>query len=184
MLDLNFEPFPELWTERLRLRPITEEDCADMFELRSNPQLMRYIDRPLAQGLEDARKLIDSMEAARRTNDSIAWGLVLRESTKLIGTIAYWRIAKEHHRAEIGYLLHPGWQNRGLMSEALEVALDFGFRQMRLHSVEANVNPDNEASIRLLEKIGFVREAYFRENYYFNGKFLDSAIYSKLTPIR
>jgi ribosomal-protein-alanine N-acetyltransferase len=143
-----------------------------MFELRSNPQLMCYVDRPMAQGLDDARKLIDSLEADRRTNDSIAWGLRLRDSTKLIGTIGFWRIAKEHFRAETGYLLHPGWQNRGLMSEALAVALDFGFHQMGLHSVEANVNPANAASIGLLEKAGFVREAYFVKTTFGTANFL------------
>ncbi|MGE5859464.1 MAG: GNAT family N-acetyltransferase, partial [Ignavibacteria bacterium] len=58
--------------------------------------------------------------------------------------------------------------------------LNYGFKVMNLHSIEANVNPDNKASIRLLERNNFTREAYFKENYFYNGKFLDSAIYSLL----
>ncbi|HSC37593.1 MAG TPA: GNAT family protein, partial [Chitinophagaceae bacterium] len=116
--------------------------------------------------------------------DGITWGIYLKTAPGLIGTIGLWRIIKEHHRAEIGYLLSPAWQRRGLMQEAMEKVLDYGFSVIGLHSVEANVNPDNEASIRILEKNHFVREAYFKENYYYNGVFKDSVIYSLLTPGR
>jgi ribosomal-protein-alanine N-acetyltransferase len=68
------------------------------------------------------------------------------------------------------------------MNEALTEVLKFGFQTIGLHSVEANVNPKNAASIKLLIKNGFNREAYFRENYYFNGQFLDSEIYSLINP--
>ena len=84
----------------------------------------------------------------------------------------------EHYRAEIGYMLNPAYQGKGIMSEALSIIIQYGFNNIGLHSIEANANPANQASIKLLEKIGFVREGYFKENYYFNGNFLDSAIYS------
>ncbi len=64
------------------------------------------------------------------------------------------------------------------MQEVLTAVLDYGFKQMHLHSVEANVNPDNKASMKLLERNGFIREGYFKENFFFDGKFLDSAVYS------
>ena len=70
------------------------------------------------------------------------------------------------------------------MDEAMKGVLQYGFETMKLHSVEANVNPGNNASTKVLEKNGFVKEAYFKENYYYNGKFIDSAIYSLLTPYR
>ena len=64
----------------------------------------------------------------------------------------------------------------------MKVVLDYGFNTLKIHSLEANVNPGNAASIKLLERNGFVREAYYRENYYYNGHFLDSAIYSLINP--
>jgi ribosomal-protein-alanine N-acetyltransferase len=70
----------------------------------------------------------------------------------------------------IFYVLHPLFQGRGLMQEAMIIVIDYGFRAMHLHSIEANVNPDNAASIKLLERNNFVREAYHKENSYFNGK--------------
>ena len=87
---------------------------------------------------------------------------------------------KEHYRAEIGYLLHPDYQQKGIMDEALKAVIKYGFETMQLHSIEANVNPANAASMKLLEKNGFVKEAYFKENYFYNGQFLDSVIYSLL----
>ena len=89
---------------------------------------------------------------------------------------------KEHYRAEIGYVLHPAQQGKGIMDEAIKAVLQYGFETMKLHSVEANVNPANTNSMKLLEKNGFVKEAYFKENYYYNGKFIDSVIYSLITP--
>ena len=184
MLHINFHPFPHLSTERLTLRQINDADVNDLFVIRSNGTAMQYIDRPLAETPADALKLIHVINDLLIKGDGITWGISLKDKPGLIGTIGLWRIVKEHYRAEIGYLLHPAWQRRGLMQEAIVKVLDYGFSVIHLHSVEANVNPKNEASIRLLEKNHFVREAYFKENYYYNGVFKDSLIYSLLTPGR
>lgn len=180
MLQVCFEPFPARTTPRLNLRHITAEDTAPMFRLRSSPQVMEYFDRPRAQTEEEAAQLIAQIEQSRQQNSGVVWGISLRTDPTLIGTIGFWRIVKEHFRAEVGYLLAPEFQRRGIMREALHEVLRFGFATMQLHSIEANVNPGNAASIGLLQNFGFVREAYFRENYYWNGKFLDTAIYSLL----
>jgi ribosomal-protein-alanine N-acetyltransferase len=183
MLHTDFSSFPGLTTERLELRRITEADTDEVFWLRSDSGVMAYIDRPLAQTPEDALKFIRVINDLLASNDGITWGMALKGNPQLIGTIGLWRIIKEHHRAEIGYLLHPNQQRKGIMHEAMAAVLDYGFSVIRLHSVEANVNPENEASCRLLEKNGFVREAYFKENHFYNGVFKDSFIYSRLTPL-
>jgi len=183
MLITNFNPFPALSTERLILRQINSSDENDLFILRSDKRVMRFIDRPIAQSTEDAAKLIGVINDLLNTNDGITWGITLKNDSKLIGTIGFWKIAKEHYRAEIGYLLHPGLQGQGIMQEAFTAVLYYGFKVIKLHSVEANVNPENAASIKILERNKFIREAYFKENYYYDGKFLDSAIYSLLAPM-
>jgi len=76
--------------------------------------------------------------------------------------------------------LHPDFHGRGFMSEAMDVVLEYGFNKMKLHSIEAHVHPDNNASINLLQKKGFMKEAFFKENVFFNGKFSDTAVYSIL----
>ncbi len=180
MLTPEFLPFPELETNRLLLRRIVRDDIPALFKMRSDKKVMQYIDRPLAESLDDAALLIAKIDDALLLNDGITWGINLKEDPELIGTIGYWRIDKPNHRAEIGYLLKTQMQGKGLMQEAISTVIKYGFEQIRLHSIEANVNPLNDASKKILEKNGFVQEAYFRENYYYNGKFLDSNIYSLL----
>lgn len=181
MLQLNFNPFPELFTERLLLRAISAADVKEVFQLRADKNVMQFIDRPLAQSMDDAMALINKIADGHENNENITWAITMNNQPELIGTIGFWRIDTENYRAEIGYLLHPGYQGKGLMQEAIEAVLKYGFQHMKLHSVEANVNPANYASIKLLEKNKFVKEAYFKENYFYDGKFLDSAIYSLLT---
>ncbi len=180
MLSLNFNSFPVLHTNRLLLRIITKNDADDLFVLRSNKKIMQFIDRPMATSIKDSLEYIEKMETSLKDKNGITWGITLQNNTALIGTIGFWRIVSEHYRAEIGYMLHSNFHGKGIMQEAIETILDYGFRKIKLHSVEANVNPANVASVKLLEKNGFIKEAHFKENYYYNGKFLDSVIYSLL----
>lgn len=182
MLTDNFNPFPVISTERLTLRQLESGDASEMFAIRSDERVMRFLDRPRAEKLEDAAKLVEAMIDLQAKNEGVTWAIMIRGELKMIGTIGFWRMQKEHFRAEIGYQLHPDYQGRGIMQEALSAVLEYGFGELNLHSVEANVNPENATSIKLLERNGFVKEAHFKENYYYNGKFLDSVIYSLLTP--
>jgi len=182
MLELNFDPFPLLSTERLLLRRITEEDADQIFFLRSDKQVLRYLDRDPITSINDALQWIRMIDAGVRSNEFIAWAMSLKNEKDLVGTISFWNIRKEHYRSEIGYALHPSYQGKGLMQEAMAVVIYYGFKTMNLHSIEANVNPRNVPSIKLLEKNNFAKEAYHRENYFYDGKFLDSAIYSLITP--
>jgi ribosomal-protein-alanine N-acetyltransferase len=157
---------------------MTPDDVQEILFLRSDDQMMRYIGRPPMKTIEEVLKWMEIINENIDTDQSIAWGIQLTNSPKLIGIIMFWHIQKEHYRAEIGYMLHTSHQGKGLMHEALSCVLDYGFSVMKVHSVEAIVNPGNEASINLLERSHFVREAYHKENYYFDGLFFDTAIYS------
>ncbi|QQS36666.1 MAG: GNAT family N-acetyltransferase [Ignavibacteriales bacterium] len=180
MLQLDFSNFPVLTTNRLLLRKVEMSDADEIFLLRSDPVVMKYLDRPPAKTLEDAKIFLQSISDLEKNNEAVTWAITIKENPKLVGTICYWNIKKEHYRAEAGYVLLPEFHGKAIMQEAFSEVLDYGFNVMKLHSVEANVNPFNEASIKLLERNGFVREAYFKENYFYEGKFLDSAIYSLL----
>ncbi len=182
MLHLDFIPFPTLTTDRLQLRELNINDAPAIFFLRSNAEILKYLDRHPEKSIEETKAFIQKVEENKNNAEGILWAITLKENDAVIGTICYWRLEKQHYRAEIGYLLHPSYQGKGIMDEALKAVLQYGFDVMNLHSVEANVNPLNEASIRLLEKNGFVKEAHFKENYFFDGRFLDSAIYSLLAP--
>lgn len=181
MPEPSFSPFPKIETGRLLLRQIIKTDAAELLLLRSSEKVMQYIDKERTKTIPEAEELIKRIENDINNNEGITWGISLKQKPeKLIGTIGFWRIIKNHYRAEIGYMIHPDYWGKGLMKEAVQAVIDFGFSAIQLHSIEAHINPANRASAALLEKTGFVREAYFKEDFFFRGKFLDTAIYSLL----
>ncbi len=182
MLHANFRPFPVLKTERCLLRQTVQEDAPEILVLRSDKTIMQYLDKEPLTSIAEAQIFIAGIELSLNNATGISWGICLHRDHRLIGNVGLWRLIKEHYRAEIGYVLHPGFWNKGIMSEVLKEVIRYGFESLGLHSIEANVNPKNKASIGLLEKHGFIREAYFKENYYFKGTFLDSVIYSLIAP--
>jgi len=184
MLTFDFNPFPELHSGRLRLRAIQEEDAAAHFAVRSDSRVNEFLDAQIYTEISQSEDIIKKIKNGIEENTAIAWAICLQEDPTLIGLIGFWRTIPEHHRAEIGYSLHPDHWNKGIMYEALRLILDYCFGTMKIHSVEANVNPNNIASKKVLEKHGFQLEAHFKENYYFHGKFLDSYIYSLLEKNR
>src|SRR5437868_14098514 len=108
MLELNFSPFPEIKTGRLLLRRMTQQDAGEIFFLRSHEEVMKYIDRPRALTIQDAEDFLGIIDKSLGTNDGITWGITMKDNPeKIIGTIGYWRLKKEHYRAEIGYMLNP-----------------------------------------------------------------------------
>ncbi|MCE7925497.1 MAG: N-acetyltransferase [Haliscomenobacteraceae bacterium CHB4] len=183
MLFISFPSFPILHTPRLILREMTSGDAEALFEMRSDERVMRYIGRPLQKEVSEATELIEKIHASFIQNEAVGWGIYFHGQSRLLGDIAFWKMDKANHRTEIGYMLHPDYWGQGIMDEAMTAALDYCFRVLDFHSVEANTDPENEASGKLLEKHGFVQEAYFRENMYFEGRFLDSRIYSRINPL-
>lgn len=181
MLTPNFSPFPELHTDRLLLRKWTLEDAPGLLQLRSDPDVMRYINRPVLSSVEQATAWINMILDSLEKTEGISWCMSLKDSPQEhIGNIGLWRIDKENYRAEVGYMLSPAWQGKGIMYEALVAIIDYGFEQMGLHSIEAQLDPLNLASAALLRKAGFVQEGYYRENCLMNGVFTDTAVYSLL----
>lgn len=180
MLQFNFTPFPILETENLILRQISLDDDHEVFEIRSNPETMKFIPRPLAETIEDAQKFIGECNSSIEKNDLINWAIAKREDNKLIGMIGFFRLQPENFRGEIGYILNPNFHGKGIMKEATDEALKYGFEKLNFHSIEAVIDPRNNASERILQKTGFTKEAHFKENFFYNGEFLDSVIYSLL----
>ena len=183
MLTINFSPFPILETERLTLRRVLPSDVKEMFELRSNPETMKYIPRPLLTNHEEALAHIQMMEDKIETNEGINWAITIKGDDKMLGVIGHYRIKPEHYRAEVGYMILPEYHGKGITTEAVQCVVTYGFNTMQLHSIEGVIDPENEASQRVLQKCGFVKEAHFKENEFYDGKFIDAVVYSKLNPV-
>lgn len=181
MLNFNFTPFPVIETERLILRRITNDDVNEIFELRSNPETMKYIPRPLVKTTEDALEHVAMIEEKIVSNVGINWGITLKGNSKVLGIIGYYRMQPENYRAEIGYMLLPDFHGKGIISEAVNRLITYGFDDLKLHSIEAVIDPENIASEKVLQKCGFVKEAHLKEAEFYEGKFLDKVIYSLLS---
>lgn len=158
MLQLNFNPFPILTTNRLTLRELSYSDEQEIYELRKDEEVNRFLAREKAKSIEDARKFITIILQNIRNNESILWAINKKGDSKLIGSVVYYNISKKDSRAEIGYELSPAWQGMGIMREALETVIHFGFDQLGFETIEAWPTEENTRSILLLEKFNFKKE--------------------------
>jgi ribosomal-protein-alanine N-acetyltransferase len=165
MLSFNFSPFPNLETERLLLRQLDKNDVAAILKLRGDAENMKFIPRPLAKTEDDALDHIIQISAKIESNEGINWAIELKSNNQFVGIIGHYRIKPENFRAEIGYI---------------KATVDYGFDVMNLHSIEAIIDPENFPSERVLQKNGFIKEAHLLENEFYEGRFLDTVIYSLL----
>lgn len=180
MLQLQFSPFPVLETNRLILRRMVEEDVDAIYALRSNPEVMKYIPKT-CESREVALEFFKTIDNNLMKNEGITWAIAMKENpSKMIGSIGIWRFQPENFRGEVGYYLLPDFWRKGILKEALRPVLEFAFGKIGLHSIEAIIDPENIASENLLVAFDFKKEAHFRENFFYQGKFLDSVIYSLL----
>ena len=175
-----FENFPVLNSDRLSFRNFQESDAPDMFDLKTDERVMKFMDSERHKSLDDSLKAIQTNQESFKNKTGINWAIIETKSNKCIGYFGYWKLCRDNCRGEIGYSLKPEFWGKGYMLEAMTSLINYGFNSMHLHSIEANINPSNRSSEKLLVKFGFKKEAYFRENYFFEGEFLDSIIYSLL----
>ncbi|HBN54874.1 MAG TPA: GNAT family N-acetyltransferase [Stenotrophomonas sp.] len=173
-------PQPELSSPRLRLREVRGDDAPALFAIHSDPQVMRYWSYPAWTEPAQAERKVADIQRQRRELDMLVWAIADARSDRLIGTCAVFAMHLEQGRAEIGYSLHPHWQGRGLASEALRMILRHLFEDMGLRRIEADIDPRNQASCRLVEKLGFVREGVLRERWHVNGELADTVLYGLL----
>ncbi|MFT6166241.1 MAG: ribosomal-protein-alanine N-acetyltransferase [Vicingaceae bacterium] len=171
------EIHPTLKTHRLELKPPSLSDASEFFEIRSDIEFMKYVGQYPIKKISKAEEYIQRIIDGFKTQTGISWKICEKGSDKLIGYIGFWSIDYTNFRTEIGYGLHPNFHRKGYATEALNAMTHFVFNELGLHSIEANADVKNIATIKLLEKCGFKKEAHFKENFFFDGTFLDSAIY-------
>ncbi len=166
MLNLNFTPFPRLRTDRLQLRELTKKDAKEIMILRSDEQVNKFLDRPKSANINEAKNFIEKILGAVNSNQSIYWAITLKDGDTLIGTICMWNISFENNMAEIGYELHPDFQGKGLMHEAIRKVIEYGFNKMKLEIITACTYADNRRSTNVLIKNNFTLDT----NYEYVGK--------------
>lgn len=177
--------FPTLRTPRLHLREIVADDAPALFAIHSDDEAMRWFGTNPLVTLQEADKLVENFAALRRmANPGTRWALELRNGGELIGTCGLFRWNRGWRSCAVGYELGRAHWGQGLMHEALNAVLDWGFAAMELHRIEAQVHPANIPSIRRLEALGFQREGLLRQAGYWLGAYHDLAAYALLRDER
>ena len=151
MLNGAFTPFPILTTERLTLRQLVINDEQEIFTLRSDSEINKYLDRQISKTIDDARNFINKIIKS----DSLYWAITLSDKNILVGTICLFGFSDENYKCEIGYELLTNFQGQGIMKEAVEKVIDYAFNTIKVKKIEAFMHRDNLSSIKLLEKFSF-----------------------------
>ncbi|HUZ61880.1 MAG TPA: GNAT family N-acetyltransferase [Hanamia sp.] len=153
--EINFTSFKELKTERLLLRSLKTTDKKEIFFLRSDPEINRYIMRTKTSTIEEALSFIKSRNNDLKENKSFYWAITIKGNPKLIGTICLWNFSEDKKTAELGYELFPAFQGRGIMNEAVKKVIELSFQNMEVETLEAFTHKDNIKSKLLLLKNNF-----------------------------
>lgn len=156
---------PTLQGDRVRLRPITEADDADLVAVFGDGHHLRFWSHAPVADLEAAREYREGIWAGTADRAFFQWAITEADD-RLVGTTTLGSWDRGNRRAEIGFIVRPEAQGRGIASDAVRTVLRFGFGPMGLHRVEADVDPENLGSIRLLQRVGFQREGLFRERWF------------------
>jgi ribosomal-protein-alanine N-acetyltransferase len=159
LMNKSFTPFPVLTTARLTLRQLSSSDAQEIFALRSNETVNKFLDRQPSKALEDARRFIQAIHENAQRNESVYWAITLSSTDKLVGTVCLFNLSEDRSKAEIGYELLPDFQGQGIMQEAISAVVHFGFQQAGLKSIEAHTHSENQRSTSVLGKLNFKGES-------------------------
>jgi ribosomal-protein-alanine N-acetyltransferase len=167
-------------TTRLLLRPLNEQDAPALFGIFSDARVAQYLARGAWSSISLAHERIARDIDALSTGKYLCLGVVRRDDEKLIGECSLFNRSQQSRRAELGYALdHEAW-GQGYINEALEALLTYGFSEMALNRVEADIDPRNQPSAKTLERLGFQKEGHLRERWIVNGELSDTGLYGLL----
>ena len=172
--------FPILETERLLLREIKKEDAGDLFAYFSNEEVMQYYGQEAFTSMEQVEALIGHFANNFENQRGIRWGMQIKGTTRLIGTLGLNNLVLSHKRAEIGYEINPEYGRSGYTSEAVQKVVSYALEELHLNRVGAMIYLENEASNKLIQKLGFQHEGVLRKYYEQNAKAFDINVYSIL----
>jgi len=166
--------------ERVRLRSIAEADIDGIYAIYSDEETARYLSRPAWTDRAQAATFVERVRASYGTGSAISLAVERKNDGALVGECVLFGFNDQCRRAEIGYTLGRAYRSQGYMREALAGLIDIGFGPLDLNRIEADIDPRNEPSARILERLGFVKEGYLRERWIVAGVKSDTALFGLL----
>jgi [ribosomal protein S5]-alanine N-acetyltransferase len=175
----TFSALP-LSTERLVLRPLRQDDAGTLLTIYSDPAVMRYWGSPAWSKIEQAIAMIDRESKALDAGEYLRLGIERRADGVLIGACTLFSFHEDSRRAEIGYILESQSWGCGFMSESLAGLINYGFTELNLNRIEADIDPRNQRSETILQRLGFVKEGLLRQRWIVAGEVSNTALYGLL----
>ena len=174
-MKFSFSPFPTLHTDRLIIRETTLRDVDEVSFLRNDTEVNKYIAR--SSYASDAVDFINKVNNDIKNGTTISWSIQLKDERKMIGSICLWNFSAIRNSAEVGYAMNPKYQNQGIMSEALQCTMDYGFNELSFDMIEAFTHCENKSSKVLLLKLGFLHNENRKDDH--NSENLIFEVYPK-----
>jgi ribosomal-protein-alanine N-acetyltransferase len=175
------EPLPPiLHTDRLTLRPLAAGDGPALFAIFSDPEVVRYWSRSAWTAMSQAEDMLAAASEGYADGSALRYGIVVTGTGELVGVASLFAFQRDNRRCDLGYVLGSRHWGHGYVTEALEAVLDHAFAALGMNRIEADIDPRNIASQRVLEKLAFRREGYMPERWFVGGETADTAFYGLL----
>jgi ribosomal-protein-alanine N-acetyltransferase len=181
-IELAFSHFSEIETERLQLRAVQDIDVMAIWNMRKNNRVNEFIGREPMASMESAEELVRKCHLLFKNKQGIAWAGVRKTTNEVIGTCGFNSIDFSNRHAEIGGEMSTDYWGKKLAYEAVSAIISFGFNELKLHTVEAKVMGNNRSALYLLNLLGFVKEAHFKDRLYFGGNYHDLLVCTLINP--
>lgn len=179
-IEAAFTYFPSLTTNGLHLRQLQPTDAEALFAIKSDQKVTEFYGQEPHQSLADTQTLMQRIQTLYEQRKAIFWGLTLKGEDIVIGSCMFSQFDADYQCAETGYELHRAYWRQGIITEAMSALLAYGFTELGLHRIEANVDAGNMPSRNLLLKLGFTHEGILRQRYFFRGHFDDQHCFGLL----
>lgn len=180
-----FNRIPTLTTSRLTLRPVQPTDAEDLYNFYSVDEITKFYDLITYNSISETQNIIDLWLERESKKIGCRWAILINDQDERpIGTCGFHNQSKDNSRIEIGYELHPRYWNNGYATEACRELIKFGFNELKIHRIEAYIDPKHNISRNVLYKLGMTTEGVLRDYFYERGKYVDAEILSLLNPIK
>lgn len=171
---------PVLDADRVRLRPLGPADLDALYAIFSDGEVTRFTAFRRLTDRAAAKALLEEIQEFAALGTLFQWGVERRSDGAVVGTCTLAEIDREHRRAELGVMVRRDFWGEGYGKEAVARCLEYGFAEMGLHRVEADIDPRNEPSIRLVVSLGFVREGLLRDRWRAGDEWQDAEMFGLL----